>query len=489
MAHAGKLGLSAEGLLEGLGDAVFVVDPDGVVVHSNAAAASLTGYPVEELVGMSVEELVPARLRRLHETHREDFRARSSPARPMGPGLDLCLVRSDGREIPVDISLSPLPGDGAGLVLAAARDVTERRQAEIAARQQAELLELAHDCILVRRATDSALTFWNQGAVATYGFSRREALDRVSHELLATVFPEPLAEVDRSLTTRGRWEGELLHRRKDGRTIQVASRQVLMRDCSGTPQSVLEINRDITQLRRQQRQVEAALALAAGLLAGEDLDAVLTGAARRLRSLVAADWVVVATTPGEGSSRVRLAEGDRVEMIRGLDLAMSAARVEALLRSGRPELLASPAVEGQGGATPAPKAEGSTLVVPVTTGDRAIGILAVGRASAEPELGGDDLGTVQSAAAVMALAVDHVRLRDELRRVTLMEDRERFGRQIQQGVIRSLFEVALGLQATFTMTSDPVIAARIEQAMNDVDGAVRDLRATLFAVEGSPASD
>jgi len=118
-------------------------------------------------------------------------------------------------------------------------------------RAQAELLEVAHDAILVRDP-ESRITYWNHGAEETYGWKREEALGNVTHSFLQTQFPISLSAVDEELARTGFWEGELFHTTKEGRRIVVLSRQVLRRDESGKPSAILEINRDITARKQAQ---------------------------------------------------------------------------------------------------------------------------------------------------------------------------------------------------------------------------------------------
>ena len=97
---------------------------------------------------------------------------------------------------------------------------------------------------------------------AIYGYSPTEALGRVTHELLATVFPVSREAVDDALAREGRWLGELRHTRKDGGVIVVSGRQALQRGADGRPSAVIELNSDITERKR----VEEELAHIAGLL-------------------------------------------------------------------------------------------------------------------------------------------------------------------------------------------------------------------------------
>ena len=134
----------------------------------------------------------------------------------------------------------------------ALREAQERRElsrAEEALREQANLLDLTHDTVFVRDMND-VITYWNRGAEERYGWSSEEAVGRVSHELTQTSFPAPLQEINAELLKTGRWEGELIHTRRDGRTVTVASRWALQRNESGNPVAILETNNDITERRQ-----------------------------------------------------------------------------------------------------------------------------------------------------------------------------------------------------------------------------------------------
>jgi PAS domain S-box-containing protein len=121
--------------------------------------------------------------------------------------------------------------------------------------EQARLIELAHDAILVRDLA-SVVVQWNQGAVEMYGWTVEEARGQDAHTLLRTRFPVSRQEVERALEQSGRWEGELVHTRRDGAQIVVESRQVLVRDDAGQPAAILEINREITERRQAEQALE-----------------------------------------------------------------------------------------------------------------------------------------------------------------------------------------------------------------------------------------
>ena len=125
--------------------------------------------------------------------------------------------------------------------------------------EQARLLDLTHDTIFVRDM-NNVITYWNQGAELLYGWSRVEAIGQVSHQLMQTIFPAPLEEINAELLGTGRWEGELVHARREGPPLVVASRWSLQRDDRGRPVAILETNNDITDRKRAEEELRRSQA-------------------------------------------------------------------------------------------------------------------------------------------------------------------------------------------------------------------------------------
>jgi len=125
--------------------------------------------------------------------------------------------------------------------------------------EQAALLDLAHDAILVRDL-DNRILFWNRGAQATYGWTAEQALGKTVHQLLQTNAPESLINIEDMLLRTGQWEGELGHTAKSGTRIVVASRWAVRRNEAGVPVAVMEINRKVSE--RQENAGPAAPAAA-----------------------------------------------------------------------------------------------------------------------------------------------------------------------------------------------------------------------------------
>jgi PAS domain S-box-containing protein len=134
------------------------------------------------------------------------------------------------------------------------QEVAERMRAEENLRERASLLDLTHDTVFVRDMND-VITYWNRGAEELYGWTNQEAVGQVSHQLMATIFPEPLDEINTNLLRTGRWEGELIHATRDGTRVVAASRWSLQRDDAGNPTAILETNNNITE----RKQAEEAL--------------------------------------------------------------------------------------------------------------------------------------------------------------------------------------------------------------------------------------
>ena len=141
------------------------------------------------------------------------------------------------------------------------KENAERKRAEALLSEQARLLDLTHDTVFVRNMFD-VITYWNRGAEELYGWTRQEAVDKVSHQLTQTIFPAPLVEINEELLRTGRWEGELIHTKRDGTQVVVASRWSLQRDERGLPAAILETNNDITERKlaiNDQKRAEDAL--------------------------------------------------------------------------------------------------------------------------------------------------------------------------------------------------------------------------------------
>jgi PAS domain S-box-containing protein len=142
-----------------------------------------------------------------------------------------------------------------------------------------DLLALLDLAPVLGRDLQDRILHWGHGAQSLYGFTAEEALGRISHRLLNTVFPRPIEELRASLLARGRWDGELTNTRKDGGRVVVTSQWVLQCGPDGQPCAILELDRDITERKnaeREQATLAAVVANSPDAIIGEDLDGIIT---------------------------------------------------------------------------------------------------------------------------------------------------------------------------------------------------------------------
>jgi PAS domain S-box-containing protein len=158
-------------------------------------------------------------------------------------------------------------------------DISDRKVFEQTIQEQAALLNIATDAIMLRDL-DNRILYWNQGSERLYGWTEAEAIGKKTTELIC---PNSLAEVEAALEiviTEGQWQGELLKARKDGQNRLVENRWTLVRDDAGNPKSILTVATDITERKQLERQflraqrMESLGTLASGI--AHDLNNILT---------------------------------------------------------------------------------------------------------------------------------------------------------------------------------------------------------------------
>ncbi len=242
-------------IIDSSDDAIISKNLDGVITSWNKSAERLFGYTAEEAIGQTVAALLvpddrqeeePEILAKLRKGERVDH-------------VETVRRSKDGSLIDISLTISPVK-DHQGRIIGAskvARDITQRKKSEKRLIEQAQLLDLSSDAILVRDGQDRILD-WNRAAETMYGFTREEALGKISHELLRTEFPEPLQVIREILLRDGQWSGELIHACRAGSRINTLSRWVAERDKKGNVIRILESNNDITERVRVQEEVRRA---------------------------------------------------------------------------------------------------------------------------------------------------------------------------------------------------------------------------------------
>ena len=235
---------------------VWTTNPEGEVVEDMPMWRAFTGKSEEELRGWGwVDSLHPEDREQTMAVWSEAVRARSVYE------TEYRIRKSDGEYRHFAARGAPvLQADGSVREwVGTCTDITERKRTEAELRQMSHFIDLAHDAIFIRDR-DGTIRSWNRGAEQMYGWTKVEALGRISHDLLGTRFPVSLADLEDRMARDGSWEGELIHSRRDGAQIVVASRQVLDREVRGEPTVVLEINTDVTERKRAEEELRRASA-------------------------------------------------------------------------------------------------------------------------------------------------------------------------------------------------------------------------------------
>jgi len=265
-------------LAENIDEVFWITDPTKkVMLYVSPAYEAIWGRPCSDVYG-SARSWLDA----VYPDDRAGVRAAALTKQAAGTyDEEYRICRPDGTIRWIHDRAFPLRSDEGEIyrLVGVARDITGPKQTEERLREQADIINRAHDAIMVRDFETHRITFWNSGAQHLYGWSADEALGHTVGELL---FPtasdiEPLL---RLLVATGEFHGEVRQVTKDKKDVVVDSRATLARDAAGEPCSVLIINTDITEHKKLETQL-----LLAQLL--ESIGTLASGVAHDLNNILA----------------------------------------------------------------------------------------------------------------------------------------------------------------------------------------------------------
>ncbi|HXM55348.1 MAG TPA: PAS domain S-box protein [Candidatus Dormibacteraeota bacterium] len=478
----------SEQLLEAMPDAVVICGADGRILVVNRQVELLSGYSRDELIGLSIEELVPEAMRSRHAVHRAAYQ-RAPVVRSMSSHLDIRFRRRDGSEFPADIALSPLSTAGGPLVVASVRDITERKLAEAELLQAQErfrlVVEGVRDHAIFMLDRDGRISTWSPAAARINGYEPGEVVGRhfsIFYPPTALAAGEPERELAEARAA-GRFVGQGWRVRKDGTRYWADVGVAPILDRAGELVGFAKITRDVTERKRQDDRLRAVLDVAQATLEGRAEPQLLRLVAERARALVEADLGLVAfADPAQRSLVVAAADGAVTGAgEEGGQLPVTDSGTAAVLASGEAVALddASSTLPGAGPA----------VMARLGSGARTIGALLAANRSGGRRFTDGDRRLLELFAIQAAVAIDYTRVREDLQRLALVEDRERIGRELHDGAIQALFAVGMGLQSAVIMTSDPELRRRLGTAVVQVDEVIRDLRNYIFGLRPGAAAE
>ena len=223
-------------VFESMSEAAFLTDAaSGRVIDANKQAEQLLGHTRAQILGVNHERFhFPEKFAAYRAVLKEVLEGKAAA------DVESEIIRKDGTRIPVEIHATQMELYGRRLILGLYCDIAERKRSDEQAREQARLLDLVPDAILVRDMR-GRIQFWNEGAVRLYGWPRDEALGRQVNELLYHDQSE-FEAANRAILKKGEWEGDLHQVDRKHHELVVHSRWTLVRSENGEPKSVLLVN-------------------------------------------------------------------------------------------------------------------------------------------------------------------------------------------------------------------------------------------------------
>jgi two-component system nitrate/nitrite sensor histidine kinase NarX len=357
---------------------------------------------------------------------------------------------------------------------------------------------------------DDVISYWNRGAEELYGWTSTEAIGRVTHQLMQTSFPAPLEQINETLLRTGRWEGELIHARRDGTRVVVASRWALQLDERGNPIAILETNNNITERKQAEEELRTHR---------EQLEELVAERTRELSTLLEISNTIASTLELQPLLRVVLDQlhtvaqytGATIFFLEGEDLVVLghsgplSAEQLAQLRLPAAQAVGYQAVRRRGGPvivddlqSDSPQTRAyresalatryaifqyarSLLLVPLIVRERLIGMVRI--ESKEPHFYSERNAQLALAFANQAAAaIENARLYDQARDLATLEERQRLARELHDAVTQTLFSasvIAEALPAAWRQSPEKALRG-VEELQRLTRGALAEMRTLLL---------
>ena len=241
----------------------------------------------------------------------------------------------------------------------------------------------------------------------------------------------------------------------------------------------------------RERWLDALRAITSDILAGSDAESLLASIAEHARDLAGADAASILTTSSiAGQLVVAAAVGAHADKVRGQSVPASKSISGEVLESGRP-LVTEAAAAHRDAYQPIIRLGrvGPAIFVPLRVRGRATGTLMVANVTGGRQFNQETVRLVETFADQASVAIQYGRAQTDLRRLELMDERERIAKELHDGIIQSLFAVGMNLQTAALMSSSPETSLRVGKSVDELDRVIRDLRNYIFGLRPGILAD
>ena len=245
------------------------------------------------------------------------------------------------------------------------------------------------------------------------------------------------------------------------------------------------------QTHQRERWLDALRAITSDILAGSDADSLLAGIAEHARDLAGADSASILTTSSTpGQLVVAAAVGAHAGQVRGQMVPAAKSISGEVMESGRPLVTKAAAADGHAYQPIIRLGRvGPAIFVPLRVRGRATGTLMVANLVGGRHFNEETIRLVETFADQASVAIEYAHAQTDLRRLELMEERERIAKELHDGIIQSLFAVGMNLQSTALMSGSPETSRRVDKAVDELDRVIRDLRNYIFGLRPGILAD
>lgn len=249
-------------ILEQVDEGILIVNSRGLVEFANHSATELFGYSSHELLGKNVEVLLPKELGQIHEKHRTSF-LESPHSRPMGQGMDLTAVKKDGKQFPVEISLSPLSTDSDMLVVAFIVDITQRKKAEEQLKYEKDRAQQYLDVakvIFLGLSSEGNVRLINEKGCELLGYKEKDIVNKnwfdrfVPEKIRGEVKSAFLQLMANNVEPVEYYENPIITKKGEERII--AWRNTVLKDDQGKITGTLSSGEDITEKKKAEEETK-----------------------------------------------------------------------------------------------------------------------------------------------------------------------------------------------------------------------------------------